>query len=71
MSDTSRNGFTWKEVADVLLVSEDSSAAIFGREIKRQKNGRASAKRALVGARDQRRSSNPAHLRQPATSRQG
>ena len=71
MFGTSRKGFTWKEVADVLRVPESSIASMFGREIRRQKNGEVKAKRALVGARDQRRSSNPAHLRQPAASSQG
>jgi|HubBroStandDraft_2_1064218.scaffolds.fasta_scaffold67027_2 hypothetical protein len=70
MFGTSRNGFTWKKVADVLHVPESSIASIFGREIRRQKNGGVKAKRRLAGARDQRRSSNPAHLRQRAASSQ-
>jgi hypothetical protein len=70
MSGSSRSGFTWKEVADILRVSENSNAAIFRREIKHQKKGRLRAQRAPAGAKDQQRSSNQARLRQPGASRQ-
>jgi hypothetical protein len=71
MFGSSRSGFTWKEVADVLHVPVSSSAAIFRREIKRQRKGRVREKRSPVGGKDQQRSSNRFYLRQPGASRQG
>ena len=69
MSGSSRSGFTWKEVADILRVSQDSNAAIFLREIKPQRKARIRAKRAPVGTNDAQRTSNQAQFRRPGASR--
>jgi len=58
MSGSSRSGFTWKEVADILRVPESPNTAIFPREIKRHKRGRVRAKRAAVRTKDEQLSSN-------------
>lgn len=55
MSGNFRSGFTWKEVADILHVSQIPNAAIFRREIKRQKKGRLRARRAPIGAKEAQR----------------
>jgi|GEM_PF-5205670 hypothetical protein len=39
MSGSSRSGFTWKEVADILRICEVSNAGIFQREIKPPTSG--------------------------------
>lgn len=66
MSGSSRSGFTWKEVANILCVSQDSNLAIFLREIKPQKKVRIRTKRAPVGINDAQRTSNQARLRRLA-----
>ena len=56
MSGSSRSGFTWKEVANILCVSQDSNLAIFLREIKPpRKKVRIRTKRAPVGINDAQR----------------
>lgn len=71
MSGSSRSGFTWKEVADVLRVSQISNSATLRREIKRQKKSRIAAKHIAVATNDARRTSDQAQLRRPGASRQG
>ncbi len=68
MSSSSRNGFTWKEVADVLRVSPVSNRAISQREIERQKRGSIEAKRASVDTKGARSTSNQAQSRRPGAS---
>jgi hypothetical protein len=63
-----RSGFTWKEVADVLRVSQISHSAILRREFKRQKKGSKGAKRP-VDTNDTQRISDQARLRRPGASR--
>jgi hypothetical protein len=69
MSGSSRGGFTWKEVADILRICEVSNAAIFQREIKPPRKGRIRAGRASDGTNDAQRTSNQAPLRRPGASR--
>jgi hypothetical protein len=69
MSGSPRSGFTWKEVADILCVSQDSNAAIFRHEIKPQRKARIGAKRAPAGTNDAQRPSNQAQLRRPGAFR--
>jgi hypothetical protein len=69
MSGSSRGGFTWTEVAEILRVSQISDTAIFRREIKRQKKGRIGARRAPVGTKDARRTSDHPQFRRPGASR--
>jgi hypothetical protein len=69
MSGSSRSGFTWKEVADILRICQVSNATIFQREIKPPRKGRINAKRAPVGTNDAQRTSNQAQLRRPGASR--
>jgi len=69
MSGSSRSGFTWKEVADILRVCQISNAAMFRHEIKRPKKRQVGAKRAPIGTKDEQRSSDQSQLRQPSASR--
>lgn len=69
MSGSSRSGFTWKEVADILRICQVSNAAIFQREIKPPRKGRIRAKRAPDDTNDAQRTSNQAQLRRPGASR--
>ena len=69
MAGGSRNGFTWKEVADILRVCQISNAAMFRREIKRPKKRQVGAKRAPTGTKDEQRSSDQSQPRQPGASR--
>jgi hypothetical protein len=69
MSGGSRSRFTWKEVADILCVPQDSNVAIFLREINPQKKVRIRTKRAPVGTNDTQHTSNQAQLRRPGASR--
>ena len=72
MSGSSRSGFTWKEVADVLRVSEISDSAILWREFKRPRNGRIGAKRTPLGTKatnDAEPTTDQAQLRRPGASR--
>jgi len=66
MSGGSRSGFTWKEVADVLRVSQISDSAISRREIKHLRKGRIGAKRTPANAQ---RTSDQVQLRRPGASR--
>jgi hypothetical protein len=66
MSGSSRNGFTWKQVADILHISESSNAEIFRREIEHQTKGRIGARRSPVVTHDPLRTSERAQLRRPA-----
>ena len=72
MSGSSRSGFTWKEVADVLRVSEISDSAILWREFKRPRNGRIGAKRTPLDTKatnDAQLTPNHAQLRRRGASR--
>jgi len=69
MSGSSRNGFTWKEVADVLRVSRISDSASLRREIKGQKKRRIAAKRIPVATNGTQRTSEQVQLRGPGASR--
>jgi hypothetical protein len=69
MSGSSRSGFTWKEVADILRICQFSNAAIFQREIKPPRKERIRAKRAPDGTNDAPRTSNQTQLRRPGASR--
>jgi hypothetical protein len=69
MSGSSRNGFTWKEVADVLRVSRISDSASLRREIKAQKKRRIAAKRTPVATNGTQHTSEQAQLRGPGASR--
>lgn len=69
MSGSSRNGFTWKEVADVLRASQISDSASLRREIKGRKKRRIAAKRTPVATSDTQRTSEQAQLRGPGASR--
>jgi hypothetical protein len=69
MSGSSRSGFTWKEVADILRICQVANAAIFQREIKPPRKGGIGAKRAPVGTNDAQRTSNQAQFRRPGASR--
>ena len=65
MSGSSRSGFTWKEVADVLRASQISDSAISRRAIKRHRKGRIGAKRTPVDTNDAQPTSDQAQLRRP------
>ncbi len=69
MSGSSRSGFTWKEVADVLRVSQISDSASLRREIKSQKKRRIEAKRTAINTNDAQRTSDQVQLRRPGASR--
>ena len=69
MSGSSRSGFTWKEVADILRIGQVSNAAIFLREIKSQRKGSIRTKRAPVRTNDAQRTSNQPQFRRPGASR--
>jgi len=69
MFGSSRSGFTWKEVADILHVSLVSNTAIFGRETRCQKKRTIRAKRASVGTKDAQSTSNQPQFRRPGASR--
>ena len=69
MSGSSRNGFTWKEVADVLRASQISDSASLRREMKGQKKRRTGAKRTPVATNGAQRTSEQAQLRGPGASR--
>jgi hypothetical protein len=69
MSGSSRNGFTWKEVADVLRVSQVSDSASLRREIKGRKKRRIAAKRTPVATNGAQRTSEQVQLRRPGASR--
>jgi hypothetical protein len=69
MSGSSRNGFTWKEVADVLRVSQVSDSASLRREIKGRKKRRIAAKRTPVATNGAQRTSEQVQLRRPGGSR--
>ena len=69
MAGGSRNGFTWKEVADILRVCQISNAAMFRRGIKRPQERQVGAKRATIGTKGEQRSSDQSQLRQPGPSR--
>lgn len=69
MSGNFRSGFTWKEVADILHVSQISNAAIFQRGIKGQKKGRIRIKRAPIGAKEAQRAYDQPQLRRPGAAR--
>jgi hypothetical protein len=69
MSRSSRSGFTWKEVADVLRVSQVSDSTILRREIKQRRKGRIGAKRGPIDNSDVQRTSDQAPLRRPGASR--
>jgi hypothetical protein len=69
MSGSSRSGFTWKEVADVLRVSQISDSASLRREIKSQRKEMIGAKRTRVDTNDGQRTSEQAQLRRPVASR--
>lgn len=67
MSGRSRNGFTWKEVADVLRVAQISDSAIVQREFKRPKKQSVGAK-GPVKTNDVQRTSDRAQLRRRGAS---
>jgi hypothetical protein len=69
MSGSSRNGFTWKDVVDVLRVSQTSDSAILRRAIKGQKKRRIAAKRTPVATNGTQRTSEQAQLGGPGASR--
>jgi hypothetical protein len=69
MSGSSRSGFTWKEVAEVLRVSPVTNAAIFETGNKRHRKERIVAKRGPGGIKDARRTSDQAGFRRPGASR--
>jgi hypothetical protein len=69
MSGSSRNGFTWKEVADGLRASQISDPPSLRREIKGQKKRRIAAKRTPVATNGTQRTSEQAQLRGPGASR--
>jgi hypothetical protein len=69
MSANSRNGFTWKEVADALRASQISYSASLRREMKGQKKRRTGAKPTPVATNGAQRTSEQAQLRGPGASR--
>jgi hypothetical protein len=69
MSGSSRNGFSWKEVADVLRASQISDSASLRRAIKGQKKRRIAAKRTPVATNGAQRTAEQAQLRGPGASR--
>jgi len=72
MSGSSRSGFTWKEVADVLRVDQISDSAILWREFKRRRKGRIGAKRTPLDTKatnDALPTADQAKLRRPGASR--
>lgn len=69
MPGSSRSGFTWNEIAEILRVSQEPNAAIFLREIKSQRKGSLTTKRAPVGTNHAQRTSNQPQFRRPGASR--
>ena len=69
MSGSSRSGFTWKEVADILRICQVSNAAIFQRAIKPPRKGRIEAKGTAINTNDTQHTSNQVQLRSRGASR--
>jgi hypothetical protein len=69
MSGSSRSGFTWNEIAEILRVSQEPNAVSLLREIKSQREGSIRTKRAPVGTNDAQRTSNQPQFRRRGASR--